>query len=227
MGAQRSNRAIPYGRPGIPMTFTLPNLPYAPDALEPAIDKTTMEIHHGRHHKTYVDNLNKALEGKAEWANKGIEELCAAVSKLPADVQGPVRNNGGGHYNHSLFWTLMAPKGKGGSPGGELARHIDADLGGLEKLKAAVNDAAVKRFGSGWAWVVKGADGKLFVTSTPNQDNPLMTGIAEKTGTPILGVDVWEHAYYLKYQNKRADYLNAWWDVVNWNRVNDLFAGKK
>ena len=209
------------------MTFSLPPLPYATDALEPAVDKTTMEIHHGRHHKTYVDNLNKALEGKAEWANKSIEELCANVSKLPADIQGPVRNNGGGHYNHSLFWTVMAPKGKGGSPSGELARAIDSDVGGMEKLKAAMNDAAVKRFGSGWAWLVRGADGKLFVTSTPNQDNPLMTGIAEKTGTPILGVDVWEHAYYLKYQNKRADYLNAWWDVVNWNRVNELYAGAK
>jgi Fe-Mn family superoxide dismutase len=209
------------------MTFTLPPLPYAADALEPAIDKATMEIHHGRHHKTYVDNLNKALEGKAEWTNKGIEDLCAQVSKLPSDIQGPVRNNGGGHFNHALFWTLMAPKGKGGQPSGELARAIDADLGGLENLKKNVNDAGVKRFGSGWAWVVRGADGKLFITSTPNQDNPLMTGIAEKTGTPILGVDVWEHAYYLKYQNKRADYLAAWWDVVNWNRVSELFAQAK
>ena len=209
------------------MTFTLPNLPYAHDALEPAVDKTTMEIHHGRHHKAYVDNLNKALEGKSEWANKGIEELCANVTKLPADVQGPVRNNGGGHYNHSLFWQIMAPKGKGGQPSGELQRAIDSDLGGMDKLKAAMNDAGVKRFGSGWAWLCRGADGKLFVTSTPNQDNPLMTGVAEKTGTPILGIDVWEHAYYLKYQNKRADYLAAWWDVVNWNKVSELYAAAK
>ena len=210
------------------MTFTLPNLPYATDALEPAIDKQTMEIHHGKHHKAYVDNLNKALEPHANLQGKTIEALLADIKALPADIQNPVRNNGGGHYNHSLFWTLLAGKGHTGSASPDLARHIDADLGGMDKMKAAVNDAGVKRFGSGWAWVVKGSDGKLFISSTPNQDNPLMgNGIAEKTGTPILGVDVWEHAYYLKYQNRRADYLNAFWDVVNWNRVSDLFAGKK
>ncbi|HWG90023.1 MAG TPA: superoxide dismutase [Candidatus Thermoplasmatota archaeon] len=206
------------------MTFTLPNLPYAHDALEPAVDKMTMEIHHGRHHKAYVDNLNKALEGKAEYTGKSIEQLCAMVNSLPADLKGPVRNNGGGHYNHTLFWEIMAPKGRGGQPSSELARAIDADLGGMDKMKAAVNDAGIKRFGSGWAWIIVNAQGKLEITSTPNQDNPLMTGVADKTGTPILGVDVWEHAYYLKYQNKRADYLGAWWDVVNWNKVSELYA---
>ncbi|HET6404647.1 MAG TPA: superoxide dismutase [Candidatus Thermoplasmatota archaeon] len=209
------------------MTFKLPDLPYAHDALEPAVDKTTMEIHHGRHHKAYVDNLNKALEGKNDWSGKSIEELCRRVNELPADIKGPVRNNGGGHYNHSLFWEIMAPKGKGGSPSGDLARAIDADLGGMEKLKAAVSDAGMKRFGSGWAWIIVNAQGKLEVTSTPNQDNPLMQGLAEKTGTPILGVDVWEHAYYLKYQNKRADYLAAWWDVVNWSKVSELYASAR
>ena len=217
----------PIAAPGNPMVFQLPNLPYAPDALEPVIDKMTMEIHHGKHHKAYVDNLNKALEGKANLASMSLEQLLAGLKTLPADVQGPVRNNGGGHWNHTLFWQLMAPKGKNGTPSGELARAIDADLGGMENLKKNLNDAAIKRFGSGWAWVVRGADGKLLITSTPNQDNPLMEGLVEKTGTPILGVDVWEHAYYLKYQNRRADYLAAWWDVVNWNKVNELYAQAK
>ncbi|MFP5353504.1 MAG: superoxide dismutase, partial [Actinomycetota bacterium] len=188
------------------MTFKLPDLPYAFDALEPVIDAKTMEIHHGKHHAAYVTNLNKALENKAEWQNKSIEEICAQVNNLPADVKTAVRNNGGAHYNHSLFWQLLAPKGKGGSPSSELARQIDADLGGLEKFKADFNQAGIGRFGSGWAWLVRKNDGKLVVTSTPNQDNPLMTGVADVTGTPILGVDVWEHAYYLKYQNRRADY---------------------
>ena len=209
------------------MTFKLPDLPYAHDALEPAVDKTTMEIHHGRHHKTYVDNLNKALEGKTDWNGRSIEDLCRNIHALPADIKGPVRNNGGGHYNHSLFWQIMAPKGRGGSASPELARAIESDLGGMEKLKAAVNDAGVKRFGSGWAWIIVNAQGKLEVTSTPNQDNPLMKGLAEKEGAPILGVDVWEHAYYLKYQNKRADYLAAWWDVVNWSKVSELYAAAK
>ena len=209
------------------MTFKLPELPYAVDALEPAIDKMTMEIHHGRHHKAYVDNLNKALEGKTDWNGKSIEDICRHINELPADIKGPVRNNGGGHYNHSLFWNLMAPKGKTGSASADLARAIDADLGGMDKLKASVNDAGVKRFGSGWAWVIVNAAGKLEITSTPNQDNPLMTGVAEKTGAPILGVDVWEHAYYLKYQNKRADYLAAWWDVVNWSKVSELYSHAK
>ncbi len=208
------------------MAYEVPPLPYDYAALEPHIDEQTMRLHHDKHHQAYVDKANGALEG-TEFDGQPVEEVLQNLSSLPQDKQGVVRNNGGGHYNHSLFWTVMAPKGKGGSPSGELARAIDSDLGGMEKLKSAMNDAAVKRFGSGWAWLVRGADGKLFVTSTPNQDNPLMTGIAEKTGTPILGVDVWEHAYYLKYQNKRADYLAAWWDVVNWNRVNELYAGAK
>jgi len=207
--------------------FTLPSLAYAPDALEPAIDKMTMEIHHDRHHKAYVDNLNKALDGKTDWLQLSPDVVCARIGEVPQDIRMAVRNNGGGHYNHSLFWTLMAPKGKNGSASPDLATAIDKDLGGMDKMKAAVNDAGIKRFGSGWAWVVKTADGHLKVTSTPNQDNPLMKGVVDVVGTPILGVDVWEHAYYLKYQNKRADYLNAWWDVVDWNRVSELYHGKK
>ena len=208
------------------MTHTLPDLPYATDALEPAIDKTTMEIHHGRHHKAYVDNLNKALEGKPDWAAKQVWQLCMDIASAPKEMQGPLRNNGGGHWNHTHFWNIMAPHGKTGKASPELARAIDADLGGMDKMKEAVNDTGIKRFGSGWAWVIVGADGHLHVVSTPNQDNPLMKGIvdAAATGTPILGVDVWEHAYYLKYQNKRADYLKAWWDVVNWNTVSQIYA---
>ena len=206
------------------MTFKLPDLPYAHDALEPAIDKMTMEIHHGRHHKAYVDNLNKALEGKPDWQGKSLDQLIADLNAVPQDVRGAVRNNGGGHWNHAFFWEIMAPKGRGGQPSGELARAIDADLGGLQKVKESVNDAGVKRFGSGWTWLIVNAQGKLQVVSTPNQDNPLMKGVAEVTGTPILGIDVWEHAYYLKYQNKRADYLAAWWDVVNWQKVNEHYS---
>ena len=206
------------------MTFKLPDLPYAFDALEPVIDAKTMEIHHDKHHAAYVTNLNKALEGNNEWSGKSIEEICAKINDVPADIRGAVRNNGGGHYNHTMFWQWMAPKGKNGKPSEELARKIDSDLGGLQKLKDTMNDAGVKRFGSGWSWLIVNEGGKLEVVSTPNQDNPLMKGVAEKTGTPILGVDVWEHAYYLKYQNKRPDYLAAWWDVVNWNAVNEAFS---
>ena len=208
------------------MTFTLPDLPYAPDALEPAIDKQTMEIHHGKHHKAYVDNLNKAVDGKPDWANKQPWQLCMDIASAPKEMQMALRNNGGGHWNHTHFWNIMAPKGKTGSASPDLARKIDQDLGGMEKMKEAVNDAAVKRFGSGWAWVIVGGDGHLHVATTPNQDNPLMKGIVEpaSTGTPILGIDVWEHAYYLRYQNRRADYLKAWWDVVNWNAVSQILA---
>lgn len=199
--------------------FTLPALPYAFDALEPHIDKQTMEIHHGKHHKAYVDNLNKALD-EAHVHTHSIEEVLANVSKLsPA-----IRNNGGGHYNHSLFWKLMKPNG-GGEPKGDLADAIKRDFGSFEKLKEQFNDAGMKRFGSGWAWLVK-QDGKLVVGSTPNQDNPLMD-VSELKGTPILALDVWEHAYYLKYQNKRADYEKAWWNVVNWDEAQRLFAGAK
>jgi Fe-Mn family superoxide dismutase len=194
------------------MAFTLPELPYAPTALEPHIDSRTMEIHHGKHHAAYVNNLNAALEG-TENADKSLEELMAIMSTLsPA-----VRNNGGGHWNHSMFWTVMAADG-GGSPSGELADAIDAAFGSLDEFKKQFAQAGATRFGSGWAWLCVGADGKLFVSSTPNQDNPLMD-LADKKGTPILGLDVWEHAYYLNYQNRRPDYIGAFWNVVNWNEV--------
>jgi Fe-Mn family superoxide dismutase len=200
------------------MPFTLPELPYAHDALEPNIDKMTMEIHHGKHHGAYVTNLNKAVEG-GEWASKSIEEILANISKLPPAV----RNNGGGHWNHSAFWKWMKPKG-GRMPGGDLATAITRDFGSFDKFKEAFANAGVTRFGSGWAWLVKQHD-KLVVASTPNQDNPLMD-IAETKGVPILGMDVWEHAYYLKYQNRRADYIAAFWNVINWDEVAKRFAAK-
>lgn len=201
------------------MPFTLPDLPYAHDALEPYIDKQTMEIHHGKHHAAYVTNLNKALETNAEWGNKSIEEILKNVSKLPPAI----RNNGGGHYNHSLFWKWMK-KGGGGQPSGELASAINKDFGTFDKFKEQFANAGVTRFGSGWAWLIK-QDGKLVIASTPNQDNPLMD-VAETKGTPILGLDVWEHAYYLKYQNKRPDYIAAFWNVVNWDEVSRLYSSK-
>ena len=201
------------------MAFTLPALPYATDALEPHIDKATMEIHHGKHHQAYVTNLNKALEGKPE-ADSSIEDIITNISKFaPA-----VRNNGGGHYNHSLFWTLLSPNG-GGEPTGELAEVIKSTFGSFEDFKTKVSEAGATRFESGWAWLIV-ADGKLAVTSTPNQDNPLMD-IAEVKGAPILGIDVWEHAYYLKYQNRRPDYLAAIWNVINWDKVAELYAKAK
>jgi len=202
------------------MAFTLPALPYATDALEPHIDKLTMEIHHGKHHQAYVTNLNKALEGKPE-ADAHIDDIIKNISKYPAAV----RNNGGGHYNHSLFWTLLSPSG-GGEPKGELADAINSTFGSFADFKTKVQDAGATRFGSGWAWLIVTADKKLAVTSTPNQDNPLMD-IAEVKGTPILGIDVWEHAYYLKYQNRRPDYLAAIWNVINWNHVAELYAAAK
>jgi Fe-Mn family superoxide dismutase len=205
------------------MPFTLPALPYAHDALEPIIDKATMEIHHGKHHNAYVTNLNKALEGKDALAGACIENLLVDLSAIPDAIRGAVRNNGGGHYNHSLFWTLLAPKGTGGAPSPALADAITKDLGGLDKFKADFAAAGTTRFGSGWAWLIV-AEGKLVITSTPNQDNPLMKGVADKIGTPILGLDVWEHAYYLKYQNRRPDYIAAFWEVLNWNKVNELYA---
>ncbi|GCD77097.1 superoxide dismutase [Mn] [Thermaurantimonas aggregans] len=194
------------------MAFTLPNLPYDKAALEPHIDAMTMEIHHGKHHAAYVNNLNAAIQG-TEFENKTIEELMAIVSKLPVAV----RNNGGGHYNHSMFWLIMSPNG-GGVPTGELAAAIDKTFGSFDKMKEEFNKAAASRFGSGWAWLCVGPDKKLFITSTPNQDNPLMD-VAEQRGTPILGLDVWEHAYYLKYQNRRPEYIAAFWNVVNWPEV--------
>jgi len=202
------------------MAFTLPALPYATDALEPHIDKLTMEIHHGKHHQAYVTNLNKALEGKPE-ADAHIDDIIKNISKYPAAV----RNNGGGHYNHSLFWTLLSPSG-GGEPKGDLATAINSTFGSFADFKTKMQDAGATRFGSGWAWLIVTPDKKLAVTSTPNQDNPLMD-IAEVKGTPILGIDVWEHAYYLKYQNRRPDYLAAIWNVVNWNHVAELYAAAK
>jgi superoxide dismutase, Fe-Mn family len=194
------------------MAFTLPALPHALNALEPHIDARTMEIHHGKHHQAYVTNLNAAIEN-TEWASKSIEEIMANISQLsPA-----VRNNGGGHFNHSLFWTLMAP-GKGGIPTGIVADAIQGSFGSFDAFKEALHKAGMTRFGSGWAWLSKSADGKLFISSTANQDNPLMD-IAEQKGSPILGVDVWEHAYYLHYQNRRADYLNAFFNVIDWDVV--------
>lgn len=200
------------------MAFTLPPLPYAYDALEPAIDKETMQVHHGKHHQAYVDNLNKAVEADPALQGQSVEDLLAGVSKLPKAV----RNNGGGHWNHSLFWELMAPQGQTGEPSADLAAAIDRDLGGMEKFKQDFNAAGAAQFGSGWAWLIV-QNGKLKITSTPNQDNPLMD-VAEEKGAVVLGADVWEHAYYLRYQNRRADYLTAFWSVVNWNKANELFA---
>jgi Fe-Mn family superoxide dismutase len=195
------------------MPFELPPLPYAYNALEPHIDEQTMRIHHDRHHGTYVTNLNKALESAPNLANKTIDELLANLDVVPEGIRMAVRNNGGGHYNHTLFWEIMKPGGAT-APGGDLASAIAAALGSVDKLKESVNSAGLGRFGSGWAWLVVDKDGKLAVVSTPNQDCPLSTG-----QKPILGVDVWEHAYYLKYQNRRADYLGAWWNTVNWTEV--------
>jgi superoxide dismutase, Fe-Mn family len=193
------------------MALTLPELPYDHAALEPTIDEQTMRIHHGKHHQAYVDNANKALDG-TEWADRSAEEILASLDSLPEEIRAAVRNNVGGHVNHSLFWEIMGPNG-GGEPTGDLAAAIDEAFGGLEGLKTAVNDAGVKRFGSGWTWLV--ADGgTLSVVSTANQDSPLSEG-----KTPLLGIDVWEHAYYLNYQNRRPDYLAAWWNVVNWDAV--------
>ncbi len=193
------------------MPFELPPLPYAFNALEPHIDATTMEIHHDRHHKAYVDNANAALAGTA-WENSSVEDVLTSLDQIPEDIRMAVRNNAGGHYNHSLFWEIMGPNG-GGAPGGTLGAAIDSTFGSLDELKAKVNDAGVKRFGSGWTWLVV-SGGNLEVMSTPNQDTPLSEGKA-----PILGIDVWEHAYYLEYQNKRPVYLEAWWNVVNWDAV--------
>jgi Fe-Mn family superoxide dismutase len=199
------------------MSFELPELPYAFDALEPHIDARTMEIHHDKHHAGYTKNLNAAIDGTPN-EGKSIEEILKIVDQL-----GPgVRNNGGGFYNHKLFWEVMAPK-KGGSPSGKLSEAINSDLGGLDTFKESFAKAAATQFGSGWAWLLVGADGKLHVSSTANQDNPLMP-VASVKGTPILGLDVWEHAYYLNYQNRRPDYISAFWNVVNWDKVAENFA---
>ncbi|HJQ98243.1 MAG TPA: superoxide dismutase [Candidatus Polarisedimenticolaceae bacterium] len=199
------------------MPFELPSLPYPHDALEPFIDAKTMEIHHGKHHQAYVTNLNKALEGQAALAAMPIEKLLASLAQVPDAVRNAVRNNGGGHANHTMFWTLMK-KGGGGEPTGDLKQAIDAAFGSFSDFKTKFAAAGVGRFGSGWAWLLV-RDGKLAIESTANQDTPLMDG-----GKPVLGLDVWEHAYYLKYQNKRPDYIEAWWNVVNWAQAAENYA---
>ena len=206
------------------MPHKLPELPYAFEALEPHIDALTMQIHHGKHHATYVSNLNAALDKHPALHAKSLEDLLRNLSEVPEDIRTAVRNNGGGHYNHSLFWQWMTPQGEG-KPGGQLAQAIDQAFGSFDAFKEQFGKAGATRFGSGWAWLcVK--DGKLCVCSSPNQDSPIMKGVAECPGEPILGVDVWEHAYYLKYQNRRADYLAAWWNVVNWSRVEALYLAQ-
>jgi Fe-Mn family superoxide dismutase len=208
------------------MAHELPSLPYPSDALEPHIDKATMEIHHGRHHKAYVDNLNKAIAGSTALEGKSLEALIGELASVPDSIRGPVRNNGGGHWNHSFFWKLMAPKA-GGAPTGKLADNIKAAFGSFADFQAKFENAGMTRFGSGWAWLVVNG-GKLEIVSTANQDNPLMgKAVAGCEGQPVLGVDVWEHAYYLKYQNKRADYLKAWWNVVNWAQAAKNFDAAK
>ena len=202
------------------MPYALPELPYSKDALEPHIDAATMEIHHGKHHAAYVTNLNKALDG-AGVADQSIEELCRNISSVPEKIRTAVRNNGGGHATHSLFWTIMSPSG-GGEPSGALAEAITNELGGWAAFKEAFGNAGATRFGSGWAWLSVDKTGKLLVESTPNQDNPWMEG-----RTPILGMDVWEHAYYLKYQNRRPEYIAAFWNVVDWNAVAERYAKAK
>lgn len=206
------------------MAFSLPDLGCAFDALEPHIDAQTMEIHHDKHHAAYVTKVNAAIEGKADLEGKSIEELISNINALPDDIKGAVRNNGGGHYNHSLFWQVIGPNA-GGEPTGEIADAINAELGGFDSFKEKFSNAAATRFGSGWAWLCV-SNGKLCVCSSPNQDNPLMD-VSECKGTPILGLDVWEHAYYLKYQNRRPDYINAFFNIVNWDAVNKLFAAAK
>jgi Fe-Mn family superoxide dismutase len=199
------------------MPFTLPPLPYDFAALEPHIDAKTMEIHHGKHHQTYVNNLNAAIEKAPELAGKSLDDLMRGIAKVPEAVRTAVRNNGGGHWNHSMFWQIMAPKA-GGEPGGNLGPAIKSAFGDFAKFREQFSAAGVGRFGSGWAWLIN-TGGKLSITSTPNQDNPLMEG--QKA---VMGLDVWEHAYYLKYQNRRPDYIQAWWNVVNWKEVEKRFA---
>ena len=199
------------------MAFQLPDLPYGFDALEPHIDTATMQIHHGKHHQTYVNNLNAAIEKAPELASKSLDDLIRGINSVPEAVRTAVRNNGGGHWNHSMFWKWMAPNA-GGAPGGEIGKAINDSFGGFDKFKEQWSAAGAGRFGSGWVWLMNDG-GKLSITSTPNQDNPLMEG----KSAPILGLDVWEHAYYLRYQNKRPDYITAWWNVINWEEVESSF----
>lgn len=200
--------------------FKLPELKYSYKALEPHIDQLTMETHHTKHHQAYVNNLNNALEGHKEFQNMEIEEILKSLDKLPENIRTAVRNNGGGHYNHALFWEMMSPNG-GGNPVGDLAKKIEEDLGGFEKFKEEFKKAALGQFGSGWAWLVLD-NGKLKVVATPNQDNPISQGMK-----PILGIDVWEHAYYLKFKNLRGDYIDSWWNVVDWNKIEELYNKSK
>ncbi len=202
------------------MSFTLPPLPYSFDALEPYIDAKTMEIHHDKHHNAYVTNVNKALESAPDFAKLSVEDLCAQISKVPENIRTAVRNNGGGHLNHSMFWKLMK-KGGGGEPSADLGSAITSAFGTFADFKTKFAAAGTGRFGSGWAWLLL-RDGKLVIESTPNQDNPVMDG-----GKPVLGLDVWEHAYYLKYQNRRPDYIEAWWSVVNWSQAADNYSAAK
>ena len=202
------------------MAIELPALPYDKSALEPHIDATTMEIHHGKHHAAYVNNLNKALENQSDLQNMSIEDLLRNINSVPENIRTAVRNNGGGHANHSLFWNIMGPNG-GGQPTGELANAINAAFGSFDDFKTQFKTAATGRFGSGWAWLIVAPDGSVSITSTANQDSPLMEG-----RTPILGLDVWEHAYYLKYQNRRPDYVDAWWNVINWDEVARRYAAR-
>jgi Fe-Mn family superoxide dismutase len=201
------------------MAYEVPPLPYDYNALEPHLDEQTMRLHHDKHHQAYVDNANAALQG-TEWADKPVEEVLKNLDSLPEDKRTPVRNNAGGHYNHSLFWEWMSPNGGGEPPDGAFKQAVESTFGGVSALKEQLNDAGVKRFGSGWTWLVQGADGSLSVESTANQDSPISDG-----KTPILGIDVWEHAYYLKYQNRRPEYLNVWWEVVNWDAVQNRYRG--
>ena len=203
------------------MSHQLPNLSYSVDALEPHIDARTMEIHHGKHHQTYINNLNAALESNPDLSSISVDDLISDLSQVPEDIRGAVRNNGGGHSNHSFFWQVISPSG-GGIPIGSLNDAITSAFGSFDAFKDAFTKAALTRFGSGWAWLIKSGD-SVAVTSTPNQDSPLMEGIADAAGTPLIGLDVWEHAYYLNYQNRRPDYISAFWNVVDWDRANALF----
>jgi Fe-Mn family superoxide dismutase len=204
------------------MSFTLPELSFSTNDLEPHIDARTMEIHHGKHHQTYITNLNNALNGHDQLLSMQIEDLISDLSSLPESVQGAVRNNGGGHANHSFFWKSLSPSG-GGLPSGALADSISSTFGNFDALKETFAKAALTRFGSGWAWLIQREDGTLAVTSTPNQDSPIMEGIADECGSPLIGLDVWEHAYYLNYQNRRPDYVAAFWNVLDWDQVSSRF----
>ncbi len=205
------------------MSHTLPSLNYSTDSLEPHIDARTMEIHHGKHHQTYVDKLNAALADEENLSGMKVNDLIKDLTIVPEPIRQAVRNNGGGHSNHTFFWKMLSPNG-GGAPHGTLADAISSTFGSLDAFKELFSNAALTRFGSGWAWLIKREDGSLAVTSTPNQDSPLMEGIADETGTPIIGLDVWEHAYYLNYQNRRPDYVSAFWEVVDWGRAQDNFS---